>query len=426
MAFPSPIDPLHSDTVVQYDITFQNLSRQLREQMSLPKWRDLCRWFQDQNSKWRRSTVRAYRAALLHKASQQLTNNAFSEFKQQLRSPVALTPKQFPQSSRPHTKRKYITAKEWDAFKSAVYDKNRKKDLFALDFLSFGLLAATRPIEVGSCMLEGDNLIIKCAKATQQRACTMDIDEQQKARLDNVSVSQTAGDKYRVINISAFSDVDRAIISRVLERLPAEVAECGGWAKFYQDLRNRCRRISDRAGIFPVISPAAPRHEAISAIKSEKGSAVAGAIVGHCNDLTSETHYKHSSSRSKNISKAYLVVPDHELFNSIKLIVNPKENEQKISLPAESQDGYLSEDEISKLTMGFEETERKIADQNAKREAESDMQRRKNAKHTRDYLDNLSKSFQPLDKNRFKDLSPPVADDSEQTVPNPVPIITGY
>ncbi|NJN35782.1 MAG: hypothetical protein HC794_00485 [Nitrospiraceae bacterium] len=315
---------LTKSTKAIYERHARTVARLARQELGKEKisLTELAAWFVSQDGRWKANTINAYRRALIVKAEEIYGPDKAEEIAQLLRA-----------GPRPHglkgrttdgkpTKRKDITAAEWQRFADAARNTNTDWDTFILDFIKFGLLIPSRPIELGSMHLADDTLWIQTAKANKTRGLNCATPAATIAQIVSSQVSRPEGMKFRSFDLRLVNSDDRQMVERICTYLPDWVREKGGWRKFYDALRARCRVLSAHAQIFPAISPASVRHLSISAIKKAHGTAAAAAAAGHATTKASANNYKRASSKSLEVSHAHQIEPDAKVI--AKVTANPR------------------------------------------------------------------------------------------------------
>lgn len=339
---PKSSTEISKSTKAIYDRHAKSLSKMSkaalgREQLS---FNQLVEWFLAQNGRWKTATIIAYRCALVAKARELYGAERAATLAIDLRSgPTPHSLKGKTVSGRP-TKRKDITAAEWKRFADAAKSTGEDWDSFILDFLAFGLIVTSRPIELGSMAIHADTLWIQTAKANSVRGLDQSPPVDVLVQILSDQVSTPEGSKFRSFDLTSLDDADRRLIHWMQISLPDWVREKGGWKPFYDALRARCRVLSARAKVHPAISPASVRHLSISAVKAARGVRAAAAAAGHATTKASTHSYKHASKKSLKVSKAHIMEPDAKAMLRVAAVekaFHPRERTDKMKQDAEAR-----------------------------------------------------------------------------------------
>ena len=312
------IPEVANSTAAIYHSHARSLSRSAHKEAGATTWREVAIWFAKQDYSWSKSTIRAYRRSLSFMAEQALSNHALNEFLQILKSGPKAHSKKGETATGRATKRKNITTKEWKRFQREALKSGADWDRFVLDFLKFGLIIPSRPIELGAMLMDGATLWIQTAKANEYRGLTCSVPDSVRQTLLAERVYKPEGEKFRSFELSQLKECDREVICRVSSEIRGWVEQKGGWKKFYQALRDRCRTLSANAIIHPAIAPGTPRHLSLSAIKSKSGSQAAAALAGHASQRSTTNHYKRASKSSLAISPAHQLSPTSDSLALVK------------------------------------------------------------------------------------------------------------
>ncbi|WP_332712776.1 hypothetical protein [Pelagibacterium mangrovi] len=228
---------------------------------------DVIDWFCRQDDRWSPSTVRQYRAAILHELE---TTRLFPTVRAQLEMWLHKGPA--PREKGPKRtsarKRKSLPIAQFTRLDRFLKSSGRDDDWLIRCFMGFGVALFPRPSEYLGAWIEGTSLFIRNAKATNGRA----------------------NGEHRERDIADMGPRAISALRKFLHKLKEAVAAAGSWKKLHDRLASRLARVCKTLGI-PRVSLYTLRHVGMATAKTWMTPAQVAAASGHASIRTATSHY---------------------------------------------------------------------------------------------------------------------------------------
>lgn len=238
-----------------------------RETPAIDDLGGLIAWFAAQHDRWAPSTVRQYRAALVHaletRALDALDKDLLNGQVHAGPAPKTKGPKR--SSAR---KRKSLKREEFIRLGEFLGHSGQPDDLLIHGFVVFGAALFLRPVEYLNALVEGTMLIVLNAKATNGRG----------------------NGAQRERNLAGMEPKAVAALKTFLVRLRNALRDTGNWTTLRDRLAARLARICTRLKIARV-SFYTLRHTGMATAKSWMSPVEVAAAAGHAAVRTATSHY---------------------------------------------------------------------------------------------------------------------------------------
>lgn len=255
-------------TIAAYQDRFDKLRLMAeREQRAGGDVEDVVTWFCRGHERWASSTVRQYRAAILHELeTTRLLPALHTQLEERLRK--GPDPKKSGPKRTSAKKRKSLSIEEFKRLERFLKSSGRTDDWLIRCFLGFGIALFLRPSEYRSAQVKGTTLIVHNAKASNGRA----------------------NGRQRERDIAGLGVEGISALVKFLRRLREETDEAGSWKKVHDRLASRLARVCSHLGIARV-SLYTLRHVGMATAKTWMAPVEVAAAAGHASVHTATSHY---------------------------------------------------------------------------------------------------------------------------------------
>lgn len=229
-------------------------------------------WAVEQDRSWRANTIQVYWAALLW-AVERLALSGVLDFSdvRRLLDTLERRPVLRPATDEPRTsarKRRFVTRAELRALIAALGTPRSETRRILFGLLLYGPRIGLRPIECRWATVQGDRLLVRCAKATNGRA-----------------VAET-----REIVLFGFGAGALQELAEFLKLFEQAAAAAPSWTAFTERLTRALHRLCRGCAIEP-IALYTLRHQAIANARVHLSRREVAAFAGHASQRTARRGY---------------------------------------------------------------------------------------------------------------------------------------